>query len=725
MKKTGEEFERMLGSYVASRAPVVPFFSSQTNDVIQRERALDAAYWRSSYDSPVLFHTTFEKLLATRSSHNSLLLLEIGPHSALAGPIRQILKAVPSDAFYVPTLIRNENDTSSILNAAGQIFLKGLKLDFQALNPGGQVLTDLPNYPWHHETRYWSESRLSKQWRLRSFPHHDLLGSRVSESSDLEPVWRNILRLDDVPWCRDHVIAGDLVFPGAGYIAMVGEAIRQISGSEGQDYSLRDFTLSAAMTLHESIATETIFTMRPFRLTTSLDSAWYEFTVMSYNATAGTWTRHCTGQARPGSEHSTESRTVLDLPRKVEPVSWYRLMREVGMEYGTQFQGLENISAHPIHHLAVAHVSNTISKADSVYQLHPTMIDSCIQLFTAAACRGQARSFSDVPLVPIRFGEIYVKRPRGKIAVEVDAEFSAKGGIHGSCFGIAANEVVLLLKDVKLAPLGVDNSTREKDPHAGVCVQWKPDIEFQQISPLLSSDAPIFEEEAFPTIQRLVLLCSIEARNRLTGLAAHDEHMSRFFKWLHAGIGRAADMGYTAGDAVEELLSLSSSERIGLIAKTAAQVSETKAAAVGIAVCRIFDAVEDIFCGKIEPLELLLRDDILTKVRMLTESFQNCGPFLRLLSHSKPHLRILEIGAGTGASTSTILESLISEFDERMFYSYTFTDISADVLNTAEEKFKDVQGMEFLPLDISQDPALQGFMPGSYDLVIAANVSSP
>lgn len=722
MKEAGEQFERMLGSSVSSQAPAVPFFSSQTNEVIQHKKALDAAYWRSSYDSPVLFHTAVETLLAMRSSSNPPLLLEIGPHSALAGPIRQILKGVQSDAFYVPTLVRNENDTHSMLTAAGQLFLKGLQLDFRALNPDGQVLTNLPRYPWRHKTRYWYESRLSKQWRLRTFPRHDLLGSRVPECSDLEPVWRNILRLDDVPWCHDHVIAGDTVFPGAGYIAMAGEAIRQISGSEAQDFTLRDFSLNAAMILHDSTATETMFAMRPFRLTTSLDSVWYEFTIMSYNGTTGTWTKHCAGQVRAGSQHPVERRNVVDLPRKVQSSSWYRLMRKVGMGYGPHFQALDDISAHPIHYSAIAHVANTISEAESVYQLHPTMIDGCIQLFTVAACRGQARSFRNVPLVPTRFGEVYVKRPRAKVAVEVNAEFNLKGGIDGSCFGIAENEPVLLLKNVKLSPLGDGDFPRDKDPYAGVCVQWKPDIAFQQISSLISSAAPTFED-AFPTLQRLMMLCSIEARNRLTGLSTPVKHMSKFFTWLHAEVARAVANQCPSGDNVEEFLSLSSSERVDLIAGTAARLSETKVAAVGIAVCRIFDAVEGIFCGEVEPLELLQKDDLLTQVHMLTESVWNCRPFLQLLSHSKPHLRILEIGGGIGAITKTVLDCLMSEFGERMFYSYTFTDISPDVLDTAKETFVNVQGMEFLPLNISHNPAKQGFAPRSFDLVIVTNVS--
>ncbi|RYP44832.1 hypothetical protein DL768_008731 [Monosporascus sp. mg162] len=720
MKEAGEQFERMLGSDALSGlAPIIPFVSTQTNEIVQRPNALNAAYWRTSYDHPVLFHTALEALLATRTSTNPPLLLEIGPHSALAGPIRQILKAAQLDAFYVPTLVRNENETCSMLNAIGQVFLKGVNLHFDPLNPGGRVLTDLPTYPWDHKTRHWYESRLSKQYRLRRFPHHDLLGSRVHECSDLEPVWRNVLRLDDVPWCCDHVIDGNVVFPGAGYMVMAGEAIRQISGTGvHQDFTIRDFVLSAALTLRDSTPAEILFSMRPFRLTTSLDSDWYEFTVMSFNVANDTWTRHCAGQVRAGSEHSVEAGTVVDLPRKVKAASWYSLMRKVGMNYGPCFQGLQNISAHPLRHSAVAHIANTTTKTDSVYQLHPATLDACIQLFTTAACKGQARSFGKAPLVPTRFGKVYVKFPRTRVSVQVNAKPTLKRGIEGSCFGVADNDVVLRMEDVKLVPLGDGDSPRGKDTHAGVRLQWKPDIEFQGLGSLVRPAAPAFEE-ALPLVQKLVLLCSIEARNRLEALSAQAEHLSKFFAWLDVEVAGAASQPYQVDLNIKALLKLSSPERVALIAETAEHINETNAAVIGVAVCRIFHAIEGIFRGEIEPLALLREGDVLTELYTLTSNIRNCREFLRLFSHSKPHLRILEIGAGMGATTATVLDSLASEFGERMYWSYTLTDTTTAMLDAAQEKFRNVQNMEVLPLDIGVDPMKQGYEPETFDLVIA------
>lgn len=479
MKEAGQTFARMLGSKVSSRAPAVPMFSSQTNNVIQNKHAVDGPYWQSSYDNPVLFNTVMQKLILSRSVNAApLMLVEIGPHSALAGPIRQIVKECQRDVSYIPTLVRGEDSTHNLLTAAGKLFLKGIKLDFQALNHGGRVLADLPGYSWNHTTRYWDESRLSQHWRLREFAHHDLLGSRVADSGDLQPTWRNLLRLVDIPWCRDHVIAGDIVFPGAGYVAMAVEAMRQIDGgAHDEGFTLRCVSLLAALTMNETTATETVLTMRPLRLTDSLDdSSWYEFSIMSYNTSASSWTKHCAGQARRGRDHAVEHIHIADLPRKVHSSSWYRVLKKAGMSYGPAFQGLEQLSAHPVTNSAIARVSNASGAADSAYQLHPSTLDACIQLFTTAACRGQARCFSTVPFVPTWIGGVYLKRPQNDIMVRADAKFGHKGAIDGTCVGFAGNDPAVILKDVRMSPLGDAGSCRGDDPHAGVTLSWMPDL---------------------------------------------------------------------------------------------------------------------------------------------------------------------------------------------------------------------------------------------------------
>ncbi|RIK32672.1 MAG: short-chain dehydrogenase [Anaerolineae bacterium] len=86
-------------------------------------------------------------------------------------------------------------------------------------------------------------------------------------------------------------------------------------------------------------------------------------------------------------------------------------------------------------------------------------------------------------------------------------------------------------------------------------------------------------------------------------------------------------------------------------------------------------------------------------------------------STSESRIRILELGAGTGGTTSYILKELPAERTR-----YVFTDISPLFTNQAQQKFSEYGFIEYQTLDISRDPLSQGFDPHSFDLVIAANV---
>ncbi|MFN6569721.1 beta-ketoacyl synthase N-terminal-like domain-containing protein [Dendronalium sp. ChiSLP03b] len=84
---------------------------------------------------------------------------------------------------------------------------------------------------------------------------------------------------------------------------------------------------------------------------------------------------------------------------------------------------------------------------------------------------------------------------------------------------------------------------------------------------------------------------------------------------------------------------------------------------------------------------------------------------------SSVHLRVLEIGAGTGVSTQVLLPVLPPKQT-----NYTFTDIGSGFLTQAQQKFKDYPFVEYQLLDIDKWPTEQGFEKYSFDVIIASNV---
>ncbi len=136
-------------------------------------------------------------------------------------------------------------------------------------------------------------------------------------------------------------------------------------------------------------------------------------------------------------------------------------------------------------------------------------------------------------------------------------------------------------------------------------------------------------------------------------------------------------------------------------------------------------ALVDVLRGEQDPLTLLFSSgeptaaDLYLKAPVARAANGLLADTVRALLANLPddrRLRVLEVGAGTGSATASVLP----ELPEGRF-DYTYTDISAGFFAEAEERFGN-QGIEYRPLDIEKDPVSQGFNAHGYDLIIASNV---
>ncbi|EBX7468765.1 thiazolinyl imide reductase subfamily [Salmonella enterica subsp. enterica serovar Bareilly] len=84
-------------------------------------------------------------------------------------------------------------------------------------------------------------------------------------------------------------------------------------------------------------------------------------------------------------------------------------------------------------------------------------------------------------------------------------------------------------------------------------------------------------------------------------------------------------------------------------------------------------------------------------------------------------LRILEVGAGTGATTNKVVNALM-KIGERCVSEYKFTDISPFFLSRARKRFNHLPWMNFGVFDMERDCCEQGINPGAFDIIILAGV---
>ena len=198
----------------------LPVFSSVTGTRLAPESFSNPEYWVSNLVSKVRFSDALSQmssyLLMQRPSKQTGkdLLIELGPHAALQRPVKDILdKIVRSDNIgYDSMLKRDMPSLESCLEFLGRLRCSGYMVDLTLANSPRlketelQLLVDLPSYPFNHSQSYWTESRISRNFRMREHARHELLGTPSADWNPSEPRWRNFIRVADNPWIVDHKV---------------------------------------------------------------------------------------------------------------------------------------------------------------------------------------------------------------------------------------------------------------------------------------------------------------------------------------------------------------------------------------------------------------------------------------------------------------------------------------------------------------------------------------
>ncbi|KAI6770702.1 hypothetical protein HG531_009557 [Fusarium graminearum] len=704
MKEIGDDYFALMQDKISPKKPTKLFYSSVTGNTLTESHQFGPRYWQTNMESRVCFSPAVSEIINQGTIKNAMF-LEVGPHSALAGPLRQIQTQRSSSFPYVSVLTRHKNDVECFLTCAGSLFNLNARVDLTKVIAKGSVLPDLPRYPWNHSERHWYESRLTNEWRHREYKYHDLLGIRIPESTDSNILFRNLFHLDNAPWIRDHMVGDDIIFPFAGYAGMIGEAIRQVTHVE-EGFKMRAVRVSTALVLNEGKPVEIMSTLRRKRLTDSLDSEWWEFTIASYNGTS--WTKHCSGEATSQREKLATAGTHKRFLRKVDIGRCYESLARSGLNFGPDFQLLSEIRSDTVDQKAQSKVLGK-SGEEVDYHLHPTVIDASLQLLSVAVSRGFADRF-DKTMVPTHIDEMCVYRPTitDSFDIRANACYTSTGSVTGGGqIADSKGQLVLTISDIKLTTVGDQNGGKPVEPTARS--EWAHHVDF--LDPKTLIKPAIDRSDHMPDLTRLSNLCMVHTKRSISELDSTTEHMHKYKAWVDRQI-KIDDIG--------SLESLSNDEIESQIDAMMTSLKQTSAKDAAIAIEKVFANTSDMFTGSKESLDILLSDGTLNRLYTFMDQCDESELF-KYLAHSKPNLRVLEIGAGTGGSTSQLLKYL-APVGKVLFSNYTYTDISSGFFESAKKRFNEFPNMEFATLDISRDPSEQGFDGREYDLILATNV---
>lgn len=425
---------------------------------------------------------------------------------------------------------------------------------------------------------------------------------------------------------------------------------------------------------------------------------------------------------RPGSEQPLESRAVRQFLRKVPAERWYQTLRKLGLQYGPRFQMLKDISADPVGYAAAASLREEHESSESIYALHPTVIDQSLQLLGVVACSGVPRRVNKLA-VPASIEQLYVAKGGSQISLEATASDAASGIWCGDAIATANNELVLSMSRATFFFLEEDDDSNGPTVPLATRIEWKPDIDFVPATNLLPSTPP--KEAGMDSLAKLTVLQIIGTAYKLQSVDPTSPHLAKYKNWVNAKAAEIRENKQPLVPEAQDWAALDLPIRLKIMSNLEEEIMKSGPDIAGIFERSriVFRRCTDIMEGKVSPLELLMEDRGLEKFYNVASSWSDWSLLLPLLGHSNPSLKVLEIGAGTGGSTAVALNHLHPPGSTRMYSSYTFTDITPGFLTAAEERFKDKENVDYAVLDISRDPLEQGFKAGSYDLIIASNVS--
>ncbi|KAK2624708.1 hypothetical protein QTJ16_005901 [Diplocarpon rosae] len=754
--------ENMAPDYFESLTAILPqtrtwagaiFSSPVTGNILASPEALGPEHWVENLTSPVLFSQAFENMcFSTNSSLETIqpskvsnvdIIIEIGAHGTLSGPIRQILK--DRKLPYFSCLTRSVNAVDSMHGLACELTVLGYPVVLGAVNSPldsrpSHFVHDLPTYSWNHTIRYWNEPRKYLEHRNRRFQPHELLGSPIAGSNRRTPIWRTFLTLAEVPWLSDHQIEGKAVLPGAGYIAMAIEAVRLLTDATEtsiRGYSLRDIEILNALTIMDSpTGVEIQFSLRPCSEKELEYQGWYEFGVCSVGE-EGSWVEHCKGFV--SAETVAKNQAGLD---KLE-TKWLHSknfftpglkVKDVDPEYvfaGLREMTLEHDKAITTFNIGSA-VTPIASDINEAYVVHPTTLDSIFQAFYVCI---PEKTRENALVVPRSIRSIFVPKDIERKAGQKLRAFTElvksdrRGAISKAVIASAAQEEPSSFLSIEgFYTQGIPREALDGDesklPHLCAKSTWEPDILHCLPSGLRGSwisslsDAELaFEKNLRRATYHLIhdAVLQLEGKQTLTW----KPHQVLLYNWMKTVVEQGQSNKLAAGSK-----SWAKSSR-GIKQRIFDDLASENAA--GALVFRIGSSLVEIIQGEVSSLDLI-DNDLLQRYYQEAparkRTFKHLKNTIELYAAKYPGANVLEIGAGPGVVTAIALDGFATKSTPgsgSLLGHYDFTDSSDTLFEDVKQKLGSWGSLiDFKKLDINLDPNGQSFLPGSYDLIISS-----
>ncbi|MBP5971592.1 SDR family NAD(P)-dependent oxidoreductase [Brasilonema sp. CT11] len=751
------EFEQ-IATQVNYHLPKIPLISNVTGQQVEDDIAT-AGYWVRHVRQPVRFADSIESL----HRQGVKMFLEVGPQPILLGMGHQCL---PEDGeTWLPSLRSEQSDWSVMLESLAQLYLKGIGVDWVELDREyAHQKVVLPTYAFQRQ-RYWIEttssfakaSQLRNGQRPQSF--HPLLGEQLSLAGvEKQMRFQVQLQPNNPAYLSHHQVFERVLLPAAAYLEMALAAVSQL---QPQQLRLEDVVIQRGLVLPEDevVCLQTVLSI--------LENRTYQFQIFSLTSTQ-TWQLHAQGKLQLDNQNTQPA--IVDLAswqkqcqQPIAKADFYQWQQARGIDFGGSFQAIEQLWCSDNKALSRVQLPQTLIDDLISYHLHPVLLDAAFQTLTAAIGANQQQlTYLPVGVERLQFyrqptqqlwvyAQLSNPKPNHSQTITGNLHLVSSDGspialIEGFClkqatpqalFGEQSTDVTGWFYQVKWQPQAQFGRLQAADylPNPHNMAQALPALvsELAAQMDLKTYQQALAELEALSieyvvqalqqlgwSLQKQTSISTDSLAQRLKIIKPHQRLLERLLAMLaEVGILRRNADGWQVvrlpdnTDPQQKLQALADQyplikAELTLLERCATQLS-------------------GVLRGAIDPLVLLFPDgDLTTAAAVYQESAwakmmntlvqQAINQALKHVPKTQG-IRILEVGAGTGSTTRSLLPHLNLEQVE-----YVFTDISPLFLTKAQQTFQDYGFVSYQKLDIELDPLTQGFEAQQFDVIIAANV---
>ncbi len=724
---------------LAPQASTVPFIST-VDGIAKAGQELDADYWYRNVREPVRFHEAVAHLLKESGIG---VFLEIGPHPVLKDYVAQSAKALEIAATVLPTLRRPgskgpEPESDNLWTATCACHANGAS-DLAKLFERPYPVPGLPLYPWQH-VRHWRGKVPLPDVFSPVDRDHELLGHRVPSADGL---WENVLDTNLMPYLKDHVVQGAILFPAAGYIEMALAAGQRTLGKGIIDVEDFDVLRPLAIASQSDPLIQTYVNPRDGEVEISSRA----------ERDSTDWTAHARGRvSRRESQAAPEAANLAEIssrmPHAVSAEEHYQIASQRGLDYGPAFRGVSNVllSAPTVQQReAMAEVNLPFLETGGLegYLSHPSLLDSCIQVMITLIAQNDKGHSSTIPvhLGKVRSWGPLTSRVFCHILMRSESERSAVADVR---IMDPDGNLLLTIDDARCQKVNFRRSAASPlisewwrpQASAGSAVpgnlplpaEIKKSLTEELTEIVAANDRALFYREIQPALERLAgayatqTIATLEPGdaafdvNRLvrkagvkrdqiallTKLLTIAEHTGQLLnsggKWRWNPEHKPENPTALWRQLFEnhpryyaELL-LAAGTGDYLAAQLRGQAGDSAAALV------------DQACDT-SPLQAPYNQIVRATIEKLVAAWPAERP-----------IRILELGAAGGGLTAWALPVLPAERTD-----YLWTDSSEAAVGRAEHRFAAHRCVRFSALDLARDFVEQGTPAGYFDLVIAAH----